>query len=281
MSYSFFSVIYLGMLGGACALGASHFLGYGLMWEIVPVSFGLIASIYFLNKHSDLKEDFINGKSSKKDLLGPIGNLWKGLAIGGVTLSYLIATERLSFYIIGLVSLGVLYSYTLFPVITRHGFHFVKMKRIPLVKNLIVALLWSISIIVVPAALARHPIVWTSQLVVMVIAFFLSSFLNTLLNDMIDVVGDRLAGIRTLPVIDPEGAEVLYAGILFPSLLILGPISYHYSWVSLGASYMIGLLAFIGACNFLAYKAKSFPKQYLRAFSEADLAIIAVGLFVI
>jgi 4-hydroxybenzoate polyprenyltransferase len=276
MTYSTFSVLYLGLLGALCAVGAASYLNIPFQPDIFPVAFGLIASVYFFNRYTDVKEDFINEKIKPQQSLNRKNFIITGSIFAITTILYLVISTKPVWYIATLLGIGILYSFPLIPTIKEKKLSFCSLKKIPLGKNLLVSGLWSLSIFLVPSALADKPIVWTSTLIVMLGAIFISSFANTLFNDILGVVGDRAAGIKTLPVINIDLAEWVLK--LCMMILLLSPMATLLLFKNIIEPSIILLLAIVAMFNYVSYHYKVFPNRVLAITSEIDLVVIFLGL---
>jgi 4-hydroxybenzoate polyprenyltransferase len=154
-------------------------------------------SIYNLNRKTDESEDAINHSHryafTKK--------YEKILYLSGMG-AYLLALVLSCFYGISVILVsaiplfsGLIYSTPILPT----GFRYRRLKEIPLVKSLLVAIAWALPPALLPVYVSG---VTPSLTTLAVILFFFSLvFINTVLFDIRDVEGDRAAGVRTIPVL--------------------------------------------------------------------------------
>ncbi|NYT01633.1 MAG: UbiA family prenyltransferase [Methanosarcinales archaeon] len=92
-----------------------------------------------------------------------------------------------------------------------------RLKDIPVMKNVIVAIAWSLTTILI----AGYQILFTApEVVAMVIYFMLiKTFIDTVLYDVRDVKGDREAGVRTMPALLGERKTIIVLLLLNSTLL--------------------------------------------------------------
>jgi 4-hydroxybenzoate polyprenyltransferase len=249
---------------------------------LMGVCIGLIFSIYILNCFSDSKEDSINDADklaffSKSKLLFKIG-----IAAMALSTIVLITQGKLTQYHVVLMAVGIAYSYKLIPWYTgSRGIYFVRLKELPLVKNLVVSFFWGASVFIVPIMFSNTPVHVTVSLYALIGALCISTFNNTVFNDIRDVVGDTIANAHTLPtLLGIKKTVALIAVIdclwilLFCGLLVTGAITLkHFVLLGILALYPI---AYIG----LNYAGMLSLKIAVYA-SELDLVIFAGGLAII
>jgi 4-hydroxybenzoate polyprenyltransferase len=196
MEYLVYSSLYLS--AAAAAMVFISCILHQLTFSIIVAVLGMLItySIYNLNRKTDEMEDAINHshryKFTKK--------YEKILYTSGIG-AYLFALILSSFYgiIVILIAaipllLGLVYSTPIFPKGSRYR----RLKEVPFVKSLIVAIAWAIP----PAFLPIYVSGATPSLITLAIFLFFFSlvFINTVLFDIRDVEGDRATGVRTIPV---------------------------------------------------------------------------------
>jgi 4-hydroxybenzoate polyprenyltransferase len=109
---------------------------------------------------------------------------------------------------------NLLYGSRLHPKIPR-------LKDIPLMKNLVVAASWGLVTVLMAAG--------NEQIGILAPIYFMMSqdFINTVLYDIRDSDGDRINGVRTLPVMIGEKKSIILLFIinttLFPVVMVLSP----------------------------------------------------------
>lgn len=194
-------------------------------------------SVYTLDKIADLDKDITNMPERMRFLKGR-KNLVLTCAIAAFLFSMILTflDKPLSLLII-LVPVGAnaIYGTRLIPGLPR-------LKDIPVMKNVVVAVSWALVTILIPALHLANPESW---IVFMIVYFmFIKTFIDTVLYDVRDVKGDRENGVRTIPVlIGPEKTVIvllalnstLLFGLIFVDaalkLLMMALIIYGYAYV--------------------------------------------------
>jgi 4-hydroxybenzoate polyprenyltransferase len=117
----------------------------------------------------------------------------------------LVLTANLNSYFLVLFGVGVIYSCRAIPWYdsTTGQMRFVRLKEIPFMKNISVAVLWGVSPFAVPILLAHANLQQPELMCVGILSatLVLSSLNSTVFCDVLDMEGDRFAGTRTLPII--------------------------------------------------------------------------------
>ncbi len=216
-------VLYLATMGFLCVSAVQwHFAG---QLDILPgITFtGFIFGIYVLNRYTDTREDFANdiGKffffSERKYLLY--------LAIGTLAACCiaLMAVGKLNWYHLGVLGIGVAYSYKLIPLYRAHGgWARARIKDIPGLKNLVVAFLWGASVFAFPLLHHTQSILDMQLAILFGIGMFVSTLNNTLFDDIRDEAGDRIAHIKTLPTL--FGQRVCISSLVLIDVVWAGTI---------------------------------------------------------
>jgi 4-hydroxybenzoate polyprenyltransferase len=190
------SSIFVGMTGFF-----QTFAGYILLGGIPNLSLCLAVSlmtfsVYNLNKLTDIKEDSINAPERMKFLAGKRAQMLYvslGAYVLSAAIAFLTLPSALPVVFIPLAA-NTLYSSRLIPSIPR-------LKDIPVMKNVTVALSWAFVCTLMPGIEMNEPV----KAVMPVVYFMIARvFINTVIFDIRDVDGDRANGIRTLPVIMGE-----------------------------------------------------------------------------
>jgi len=161
---------------------------------------------YIYNMYTDVAEDAINYQAQYR-LFGPDARYTKPVIalcfLGGLLLSL-----RAGWFFVlygGLIHiLAVCYSAP-FPVRVAGGQRF-RIKEIPVIKNVYIALHWSAVLVVTPFLYVHSALPRLSVLAIAV-SFGLAYFIE-LLWDWRDIRGDALAGVRTVPVLFGESTTI-------------------------------------------------------------------------
>jgi len=177
----------------AALLAYISFLFYGVIvnLSLLLAAFFVTFAVYGLNKLTDIEEDSIN----LPEIDGFIEKN-KYYIICTVLISY-VAALSLSFLqnpwailiILFPFCMGVLYS------VKISSF---RLKDIIGIKNIVVALSWAVMEAFLPLAVSSKPFLQTMSIFCFV---FLILFIHSVLFDIRDIEGDRMSGVRTIPVV--------------------------------------------------------------------------------
>ncbi len=158
------------------------------------ITFLTIFSTYGLNKLTDLKEDAINTPERAKTIK-KMGLIFKLSVAASFILSLflgLLVNVLIPPVLLFPLVLGILYSVKLSSNLPR-------LKDITGVKNITIALSWSVGTTFLPA------IYFLEKKIIIIILifylFFLKSIINSILFDIRDINGDRMNNVRTIPVL--------------------------------------------------------------------------------
>jgi 4-hydroxybenzoate polyprenyltransferase len=192
MSFLTVSSIFIGTVGFFKASIAYTLLGSLPDFRICTAVFLLVFSIYSLDKLTDSKEDAIN-MPERGDFIKRHRRIVYAASIASYLLSasiVLLAKPWALPIMLLPIAANAVYGSRISPRIPR-------LKDIPVMKNLLVAFIWS-SLITALVAWGKSDL-----LGIAFISYFLltKSFINTVLYDIRDLEGDRENGVRTIPVL--------------------------------------------------------------------------------
>jgi 4-hydroxybenzoate polyprenyltransferase len=157
------------------------------------LTFLITFGIYGLNKLTDFKEDMINSPERARTIK-KIETIFKFSVLISFILSLIlgfldnILTLPVLFFPL---FLGILYSVKL----TKN---FPRLKDITGVKNITIALSWAVVSALLPVIYVSHRGIVLILLVFYF--FFFKSYINSIIFDIRDIEGDRMSGVRTIPV---------------------------------------------------------------------------------
>jgi 4-hydroxybenzoate polyprenyltransferase len=197
VEYLVYSSVYLSFAAGAMVFISS--ILHQVTFSIIILALGMLItySIYNLNRKTDESEDAINHAHryafTKK--------YEKILYLSGLG-AYLLALVLSGFYGISVILVssiplftGLIYSMPILP----KAFRCRRLKEIPVLKSLLVAIAWALPPALLPVYISGAS---PGLVTLSVILFFFSLvFINTVLFDIRDLEGDRAAGVRTIPVL--------------------------------------------------------------------------------
>jgi 4-hydroxybenzoate polyprenyltransferase len=212
------SSLFVGVTGFFQTFAGYLLLGLSPNIQICSAVFLMTFGLYSLNKITDIKEDAIN-MPDRLNFISGRRNLVITYSIAAYLLSMLLTfLDKPSSVVIVLVPLiaNALYGSRLIPGIPR-------LKDIPVMKNIVVAVSWAVTTTFLPAA---H-IMDEKSIIGLVLYFMLAkAFVNTVLYDVRDIKGDKENGIRTMPVLlgSKKTISILLAinTTLLPLLIFLG-----------------------------------------------------------
>lgn len=212
-------------------------IAYSLMYFIVGKSnpsifiFVLLMSfsMYSLNRLTDEDEDKINNPQR-----APFISKYRMPIQISLISAYLIAALLVffdsinGFFVVLLILLlGVLYSVPFVPTKLAKTLNFRRLKDIFIVKNFIIAIVWTLAIIILPAVyLNINP--FSASLAVLAFFLIIRSFINTTFFDLRDIRGDKIHGVKTLPVTVGLG-KTLHVLILLN--IIISVLLFFSSWL--------------------------------------------------
>jgi 4-hydroxybenzoate polyprenyltransferase len=184
-------------------------------------------SIYLLNRYTD-DEDSINCPEQKLYFQKKKSLLAIPITLIFISLILLASTSLLTIWHIVLIICGVIYSVAMVPWFKNNKLVFFRLKDVVILKNLSVSLLWGITPFAIAASTETlmHPRVL--DLIVVIFAFCLTTFINTTSCDVRDIEGDQIAGVRTI-------AAMLGRNVTGIALFCL----------SVAASVFVGILAYL------------------------------------
>ncbi len=180
----------------------------------------MIYSVYGINKITDTEADQLNAPE-RSDLISGHEKLFKYTIVSAYVLAVIIGLlygwKVLLILLFPLLA-GMIYSIKITPRIPR-------LKDIFEVKSLIVALSWTVGNTFLPVVGYD---INTMVILLIFYLFFIKSFINTVLFDLMDVEGDRETGTRTIPVVMGKLHTIKLLLVLNSTLLIMVHISMVY-----------------------------------------------------
>ena len=184
-----------------------------ILWDMVIATSLVTYSIYSLNRVTDIEEDKKN-LPDRVNFLARKKHVILFLSVASYIAAIIIGLHRnIKTVLIFLIPflIGLVYS------IKIKSF---RVKDIFAIKNISVSLSWSLSSSLLPF-LFFHSL---KMMVFLFIFLFLKVFINTVVFDVRDIEGDRMAGARTIPVV--IGRDSTKKLLLFMnSLLFIWPFA--------------------------------------------------------
>ena len=213
------SSIFISINGALKVLFASILLSV-FAPNLILASFFSVYSVYSLNKLTDVKEDAINNPERVKVISGR-ERIFATSIFSSLVITFVLGFMHDFCCVLILffpLFCGIIYSVRLFPSLPR-------LKDITGVKNLIISISWGVGSSLLPATSLQER--QTLQVAFLFYFFATKSFVNSLLFDVRDIEGDRINGVRTIPVvIGKEKAKKLMLS-LNSTLLIWLTLSFY------------------------------------------------------
>ena len=205
-----FSSVILALTGGAGVYSSCFIQGIPCTPALVIIMILVSFSVYNLNRRTDETEDEINHKERFSFTKKFEQHLFYAALASYVVALGICLLNGPEVFVVGLIPLisGILYSVPLFPETWR----FRRLKEIPLIKNLLVAGAWALTLALLPVyafnLLPGVPALLTA------LFFFNYVFMASVLPDIRDREGDALVGVTTIPVLVGAGnTKALLAGV--------------------------------------------------------------------
>ena len=190
---SFLTISSLFIAINAALLVCYSFLIYNINvdFSLLLAAFFLTFTVYNLNKLSDIKEDSINLPERARFISK------NKKFITYVTIISYLAALSLSFLQNFLATFVILFPFCIGLIYSIKLSNF-RLKDILAVKNIVVALPWAVMGTFLPLAVLYTVL---TKIMLIFYFFFIRLFINTVLFDVRDIEGDRMSGVRTIPVV--------------------------------------------------------------------------------
>lgn len=192
-----FSSIFMGMQGWGLVYVAAFIQGVECSPACIVITFLFGFSIYNLNRKTDEKEDVVNHQDRYRFTKKYEKYLYTAAILGCSFALVLAAWCGLMTFLIVVLPfvLGILYSIPCLPPSTGYR----RLKEIPLLKNLIVAIAWGVPLTFISLFITNTSVTLATVISLIFLCSFV--FIASVLPDIRDTEGDKIAGIRTIPVI--------------------------------------------------------------------------------
>lgn len=275
-------VIYIAAMGMACVLSVMIYLGVRPDPAAGVVFMSLVYGIYMINRFTDMSEDFANDADRAVTFSNARILFYAGAGAMALGLLYLVLAGKLTQFHLLIVAVGLVYSYSLIPWYRRsEGLVFLRLKELPLVKNLVVALLWGTSVFAVPILFSAGSVRDPLAVSMLVLTLTMAVLNNTVFSDIKDVAGDRLAGSRTMPVLAGVRPTYLFLVLVnglwfvfFTGLFLAGRLD--------GPHFLFILaVSLFPAVYMVPYEARLLDRSKVEFLSDSILIVFSTGLFVL
>jgi 4-hydroxy-3-methylbut-2-enyl diphosphate reductase len=160
---------------------------------------------------------------------------------------------------------------------------FLRLKEIPLVKNVLVSALWGLSVFAVPRMQAEGPFLFASlePVAFLVVALAISTLNSTVFNDVLDRTGDLLARNPTLPVLVGNAKTIALLLAVDGAWLVAVVVLAATGVIDAAHGAFLTLLALYPLTYLLAYRTKRMGRVGMTLLAEGDLSIFTGGLLLL
>ncbi len=236
----------------------------------------VVFAVYNLNRKTDEEEDVVNHTERYSFTKKYETILFRSAIMAFILAFCLSALQGVGSLLITTIPLaaGVIYSVPLFPA--RFGFR--RLKEVPFMKSLIVAISWTLPATFLPIC---HAGLSAGAATGIVGVFFLvQTFTNTVVYDIRDLEGDVASGIRTIPTIFGSGRTLLLLtgmnAVIGTALVLAGgtlPGSYAMQVMGVGMVYTLGYL--------LCFRRFGTEKLSFELFTDGEFILLAIILYLL
>lgn len=195
-------LLFLGLCAGFQVLAVGLYLKSNISVLIFILAISLTEGIYLLNRYTD-DEDFINYPERISFFSKRSWMIFIAIAAAftpSILLPVLGILNPLPVFLLVAI-IGTFYSVKFFPVPNKDTIKWISLKNIPLIKFLIVTILWAGSGIVIAILFVDPNLFFRQDILTIFGTFVLTSINSTVLSDLRDKDGDKLNGIITIPTL--------------------------------------------------------------------------------
>lgn len=260
---------------GAFVLGISPKVEYIVTWWCI------VFGVYGINRYTDI-EDYLNDSAKREFFIGRKKYLYFSVAILAASLFWLLATGSLTLYHVVCIYAGIAYSVPLFPGVTKKfQLRWFRLKEIPFVKSLLVSFIIGTSFFAL-YFMEGNIAVSRLELIALMIGSILSMFINTVFCDIRDIVGDKAAGIKTIPVLLSAKKTIIYC-LVVPSVVWFVFLIVFYSLSLISVPMLVFLVAveLYPVLYMWLYFKKMLPERIIFLIADSCVLVFAFGLIVL
>lgn len=198
-------VLFLGSAAALQLVSSAAYLESTIDLELIGLSFLLTCGVYLLNRTMD-KEDKFNNLPRWQFFNGRTGrsSLWISISFIGLSFPvfYSLISQKFNVaFIFALFAVsGLFYSVKIIPIIVNHSVKWTCFKEIPIMKSLIVCMVWGSGALLITVA-GGNLSFFRLDIMVIFMVFFISSLNSTITSDIRDIEGDQIRNIQTIPVL--------------------------------------------------------------------------------
>jgi 4-hydroxybenzoate polyprenyltransferase len=256
------------------------YLGVGVRPLTMVMVAALALFIYALNGLSDGAEDSVNNRARatalRRSAAWTLGGSLLAMMASGAALA--VRGRLLPLYPIVML-IGVAYSFRVIPSPWAPGGGWVRLKDVPLVKNLTIACTWTAAVFLAPLLDAGASSRMLAGFAFLALTYALLIAENSIYSDLRDEVGDRQAGIRTLATY--LGARRVFAAtFVVAALWAVSIMSCFVRGLVDGPTATFLIVATVGypSAVWLATRRFVLPRELTHALIEAIDLFFAAGM---
>jgi 4-hydroxybenzoate polyprenyltransferase len=258
---------------------AALYMGAPLDPIVLVTAWAIVFGIYGLNRFTDV-EDMVNNPEKRLYFKNHPSILVAVISILAISVIVLLCTHRFTIVHFFMLLAGTTYSLRILPVFDKNGHViFKRLKEIPFVKSITVALIWgnvffTINLVLYPQIMCNN-----FEIILFIISFTLAVFVNTNFLDINDIAGDLVTGIPTIPAQYGIKNTLIYTMGL-PSLVWLGVIIYLFKTGMISDKLTIFLLVNVLFPIFYigGHFSKLLPRKMVKTAADSCVLVFSIGL---
>jgi 4-hydroxybenzoate polyprenyltransferase len=258
---------------------AALYMGTPLDPIVLITTWAIVFGIYGLNRFTDV-EDMVNNPENRLFFKNHPSILFAVISTLVISVIVLLCTHRFTIIHFLMLLAGTTYSIRILPVFGKNGrIIFKRLKEIPFVKSITVALIWGNAFFTINLVLYPQIQCSNFEIILFIISFTLAVFVNTNFLDITDITGDLVTGIPTIPAQYGIKNTLIYTMGL-PSFVWLIAIFYLFKTRPISDSFMIFLLinALFPLFYIGGYFSKLLPKRMIKIAADSCVFVFSIGL---
>jgi 4-hydroxybenzoate polyprenyltransferase len=258
---------------------AALYMGTPLDPIVLITAWAIVFGIYGLNRFTDV-EDMVNNPEKRLYFKSHPNILVAVISILVISIIVLLFTHRFTIIHFLIMLAGTAYSIRIFPVLDKKGhISFKRLKEIPFVKSITVALIWGNAFFTINLVLYPQIQCSNFEIILFIISFTLAVFVNTNFLDITDITGDLVTGIPTIPAQYGIKNTLIYTMGL-PSFVWLCIIFYLFKTGSISNTLIAFLLvnALFPIFYIGGHFSKLLPHKVIKIAADSCVLVFSIGL---
>jgi 4-hydroxybenzoate polyprenyltransferase len=274
-----FILFFVAATTGAGILSASLYMKIPLDFVLIMTLASITFATYGINRYTDI-EDAVND-TAKADFFKKHSYLLTvSIVMLVISVAALLLTGKFTLYHFFLILTGIAYSVRMVPFVHKGRIIFKRLKDIPFAKSVSVSLSWGTSYFVINWIIYPSLVSNGFLIVLLMISFVLACFVNTNFCDTLDITGDSLHNVPTLPVTFGIKNTYLY-GMLIPSSAFFMFILYAFGMKLITLPFLCFLLfnLFYPVVYISLNHCKKYPRSIIVPVTDLSCVIFPLGVF--